>query len=200
MALRSLLGEACEEIGSSRHGSRAPNASSRLSARTFPPSAIYDRSPASACSPRPPCRLRRRSSTFPNGAPLRQLPRLDATRALERQRSGGSGASRSGATPTCARCSPMARAPSCAPPTSPALRRACTPGRSPLQQRRGHNVAAIALANKLARIVWAVWRQERCFEPHPKLTDRQRALPTDGCRENDRRDGTTGPTGAGTSR
>ncbi len=33
-----------------------------------------------------------------------------------------------------------------------------------LQQRRGHNVAAIALANKLARIVWAVWRQERCFD------------------------------------
>jgi transposase len=33
-----------------------------------------------------------------------------------------------------------------------------------VQQRRGHNVAAIALANKLARIAWAVWRQERCFE------------------------------------
>jgi transposase len=33
-----------------------------------------------------------------------------------------------------------------------------------VQQRRGHNVAAIALANKLARIVWAVWRQERCFK------------------------------------
>jgi transposase len=32
-----------------------------------------------------------------------------------------------------------------------------------VQQRRGHNVAAIALANKLARIAWAVWRQERCF-------------------------------------
>ncbi len=32
-----------------------------------------------------------------------------------------------------------------------------------LQRRRNHNVAAIALANKLARIVWAVWRQERCF-------------------------------------
>lgn len=33
-----------------------------------------------------------------------------------------------------------------------------------VQQRRGHNVAAIALANKLARIAWAVWRQERCFK------------------------------------
>jgi transposase len=32
-----------------------------------------------------------------------------------------------------------------------------------VQHRRNHNVAAIALANKLARIVWAVWRQERPF-------------------------------------
>jgi transposase len=32
-----------------------------------------------------------------------------------------------------------------------------------VQQRRNHNIAAIALANKLARIVWAVWRQERPF-------------------------------------
>jgi transposase len=31
--------------------------------------------------------------------------------------------------------------------------------------RRNHNVATIALANKLARIVWAVWRQERSFRP-----------------------------------
>jgi transposase len=28
---------------------------------------------------------------------------------------------------------------------------------------RGHNQAAVALANKLARIVWAVWRKERAF-------------------------------------
>jgi transposase len=27
----------------------------------------------------------------------------------------------------------------------------------------GHNKAAVALANKLARIVWAVWRSERAF-------------------------------------
>ena len=33
-----------------------------------------------------------------------------------------------------------------------------------VQRRRNHNVAAIALANKLARIVWAVWRQERCYQ------------------------------------
>ena len=32
-----------------------------------------------------------------------------------------------------------------------------------VQQRRGHNKAAVALANKLARIVWATWRFERDF-------------------------------------
>jgi transposase len=32
-----------------------------------------------------------------------------------------------------------------------------------LQERRGHNKAAVALANKLARIVWATWRFERDF-------------------------------------
>ena len=30
-------------------------------------------------------------------------------------------------------------------------------------QRRGHNVATVALANKLARIVWAVWVHQRPF-------------------------------------
>ena len=42
---------------------------------------------------------------------------------------------------------------------------------TPLQQwavdterRRGRNVAAVAVANKLARIVWAVWGQQRPFE------------------------------------
>ena len=29
-----------------------------------------------------------------------------------------------------------------------------------LEQRRGHNKAAIGLANKLARVVWAVWRRD----------------------------------------
>jgi transposase len=29
-----------------------------------------------------------------------------------------------------------------------------------VQQRRGHNTAAVALANKIARIVWAVWTQD----------------------------------------
>ena len=31
------------------------------------------------------------------------------------------------------------------------------------EQRRGHNVAAVAVANTLARIVWAVWVQHRPF-------------------------------------
>jgi transposase len=31
------------------------------------------------------------------------------------------------------------------------------------EQRRGHNVAAVAVANKLARVVWAVWVQQRPF-------------------------------------
>lgn len=33
--------------------------------------------------------------------------------------------------------------------------------------RRGHNKAAIAVANKLARIVWAVWRSEESFNAGP---------------------------------
>ena len=32
-----------------------------------------------------------------------------------------------------------------------------------LEQRRGHNVATVAVANTLARIVWAVWGQQRPF-------------------------------------
>jgi transposase len=31
------------------------------------------------------------------------------------------------------------------------------------ERARGHNKAAVALANKLARVVWAVWRRERAF-------------------------------------
>jgi len=31
------------------------------------------------------------------------------------------------------------------------------------EQRRGHNVATVAVANKLARIVWAVWVRQRPF-------------------------------------
>jgi transposase len=36
-----------------------------------------------------------------------------------------------------------------------------------VQQRRGHNKAAVALANKLARIVWATWRHDRNFSSTP---------------------------------
>lgn len=35
-----------------------------------------------------------------------------------------------------------------------------------LEQLRGHNKATIALANKLARIVWAVWRRDAEFTEH----------------------------------
>lgn len=35
------------------------------------------------------------------------------------------------------------------------------------ERRRGHNIAAVAGANKLARIVWAVWSQQRPFEAQP---------------------------------
>jgi transposase len=31
------------------------------------------------------------------------------------------------------------------------------------EQRRGHNVATVAVANKLARIIWAVWPPQRPF-------------------------------------
>jgi len=35
--------------------------------------------------------------------------------------------------------------------------------------RRGHNKAAIAVANKLARIVWAVWYREQDFQVGPRV-------------------------------
>jgi transposase len=34
-----------------------------------------------------------------------------------------------------------------------------------LELRSGHNIATIALANRLARIAWRVWRDQRAFEP-----------------------------------
>ena len=36
-----------------------------------------------------------------------------------------------------------------------------------LQERRGHNKATVALANKLARVVWATWRHDRDFTSKP---------------------------------
>jgi len=37
-----------------------------------------------------------------------------------------------------------------------------------LEKRVGHNRAAVALANKLARIAWAVWKNDRLYESLPK--------------------------------
>ena len=34
-----------------------------------------------------------------------------------------------------------------------------------LERRVGRNKAAVALANKLARIAWVVWRHDRDFDP-----------------------------------
>ena len=34
-----------------------------------------------------------------------------------------------------------------------------------LEKTAGHNKAAVALANKLLRVAWAVWRHDRAFEP-----------------------------------
>jgi transposase len=39
------------------------------------------------------------------------------------------------------------------------------------EQRRGHNVAAVAVANKLARIIWAVWKHQRPFAANHRATD-----------------------------
>ena len=37
-----------------------------------------------------------------------------------------------------------------------------------LEKRVGHNKAAVALANKLARIAWAVWKHDRAFASLPQ--------------------------------
>ena len=36
-----------------------------------------------------------------------------------------------------------------------------------VEKARGHNKAAVALANKMARLVWAVWRNDRDYQPTP---------------------------------
>jgi transposase len=36
-----------------------------------------------------------------------------------------------------------------------------------VELRSGHNKATVALANRLARIAWRVWRDQRAYEPHP---------------------------------
>jgi hypothetical protein len=40
-----------------------------------------------------------------------------------------------------------------------------------VQTRRGHNKAAIAVANKLGRIVWAVWSRDVKFDPRPAVAE-----------------------------
>jgi len=37
-----------------------------------------------------------------------------------------------------------------------------------VRSRRGHNKATIAIANKLARITWAVWKRETDFQSYPQ--------------------------------
>jgi transposase len=39
-----------------------------------------------------------------------------------------------------------------------------------LQLRRGHNIATVAVANKLARIIWAVWTHQRPFAVDHRTT------------------------------
>jgi len=36
---------------------------------------------------------------------------------------------------------------------------------------RGHNVATVALANRIARIAWRVWRDQRPFQRHPRVQE-----------------------------
>jgi transposase len=36
-----------------------------------------------------------------------------------------------------------------------------------LKRRKGFNLAAVALANKLARVAWRVWTDQRPFHPRP---------------------------------
>jgi transposase len=38
-----------------------------------------------------------------------------------------------------------------------------------VELRSGHNKATVALANRLARIAWRVWRDQRSFEPLPQF-------------------------------
>jgi transposase len=40
-----------------------------------------------------------------------------------------------------------------------------------VQVRRGHNKATIAVANKLGRIIWAVWTRDVEFDPRPAVPE-----------------------------
>jgi transposase len=50
-----------------------------------------------------------------------------------------------------------------------------------VEQKRGHNRAAVALANKLARITWAVWKNQRPYERRPNTPPTNEAVPTNDC-------------------
>ena len=39
-----------------------------------------------------------------------------------------------------------------------------------VELRSGHNKATVALANRLARIAWRVWRDQRSYEPSPEFS------------------------------
>jgi hypothetical protein len=57
-----------------------------------------------------------------------------------------------------------------APPYSPrTARSSLTPSSTGLrvELRSGHNKATVALANRLARIAWRVWRDQRAYQPSP---------------------------------
>jgi transposase len=38
-----------------------------------------------------------------------------------------------------------------------------------VELRSGHNIATVALANRLARIAWRVWRDQRAFQHDPHV-------------------------------
>ena len=46
-----------------------------------------------------------------------------------------------------------------------------------VEKARGHNKAAVALANKMARMVWAVWRHDRDYQPTPVLPNVEEEFP-----------------------
>lgn len=45
-----------------------------------------------------------------------------------------------------------------------------------VEQLRGHNRATVALANKIARIVWAIWRHDTTFRSQPVAAESDRSL------------------------
>jgi transposase len=49
--------------------------------------------------------------------------------------------------------------------TDPARRDRLREWAAQVEKARGHNKAAVALANKMARLAWAVWRNDRDYQP-----------------------------------